>query len=315
MKHTLCHHSCHHAWDNSIKPSAHIKPGDTVHLEMREASDGQVTRAATPVTIENLDPDRASPITGPIYIDGAEPGDALRVKILDLEASGWGWTANIPGFGLLADQFKSSALHIWDYDARSPSPVALGAGKIPLNPFIGTIGVAPAVQGPHSTIPPRRVGGNMDLQQIMAGAELILPVECKGALFSAGDPHAAQGDGEVCGTAIETPMNATLAFDVIKGQAPAFPQIITDAPSGTYIKRQEFLESKGYKITTGIGPDLMKGTRNAVMDMVDTISRDYKIDPVDAYMLSSVCEDLRISQVVDDPNWTVSFHFPRSVFE
>ncbi|TIO09860.1 MAG: acetamidase, partial [Mesorhizobium sp.] len=122
--------------------------------------------------------------------------------------AGFGWTANIPGFGLLADDFKEPALNIWKYDPGSLEPALFGRqGRVPLKPFAGTIGNAPGEMGHHSVVPPRRVGGNLDIRDLAAGTILYLPVEVAGALFSVGDTHAAQGDGEVCGTAIESPMD------------------------------------------------------------------------------------------------------------
>ena len=173
----------------------------------------------------------------------------------------------------------------------------------------GTIGVAPAEPGLHSIIPPRNVGGNMDIRDIAEGTELYLPVEVAGAIFSVGDTHAAQGDGEVCGTAIESPIDVALKFELIKGANLRRPRSVTPGPVSRH------LDSKGYEVTTGIGPDLMTGARMAVSEMVELLSRRYGYAPIDAYMLCSVCADLRISSIVDMPNWVVSFYFPRVVLE
>jgi acetamidase/formamidase len=182
-------------------------------------------------------------------------------------------------------------------------------GRVPLKPFCGTIGLAPGEPGPHSIVPPRRVGGNMDIRDLGEGIELWLPVEVPGGLFSVGDTHAAQGDGEVCGTAIESPCDLVAKFDLIKDARLAFPRFRTPGPVARH------LDGKGYEVTTGIGPDLMQGARAAVGEMIDLLSRRYNLRPVDAYMLASVCGDLRISEIVDQPNWVVSFYFPRIVFE
>ena len=181
-------------------------------------------------------------------------------------------------------------------------------GRVPLKPFCGTIGLAPAEPGQHSVVPPRRVGGNMDIRDLSAGAELYLPVEVKGGLFSVGDTHAAQGDGEVCGTAIESPIAAALKFDLIKSANLPFPRYTTAGPVSRY------LDADGYEVTTGIGPDLMGGARAAVSGMIDLLSKRYKMSVIDAYLLCSVCGDLRISEIVDMPNWVVAFYFPRVVF-
>jgi acetamidase/formamidase len=178
--------------------------------------------------------------------------------------------------------------------------------KVPLAPFAGTLGVALAAPGAHSVIPPRRVGGNMDVRDLVAGSVLYLPVEVDGALFSVGDTHAAQGDGEVCGTAVESPVEATLSFDLIKGRQPAFPRMERAAPAAMPVGTVD--------ITLGIGPDLHQASRDAVSAMIDELTCREKLSPVDAYMLCSVAGDLRISQIVDAPNWTVSFHLPRGIF-
>jgi acetamidase/formamidase len=230
--------------------------------------------------------------------------------MLGYKPCGWGWTANIPGFGLLADQFKDPALHIWKYDPNTLAPAMFGSlAKVPLKPFAGTIGVAPAEPGLHSVVPPRRVGGNMDIRDLGLGAELYLPVEVTGALFSLGDPHAAQGDGEVCGTAIESQLDVTVKLELVKGANLKMPRFRTPGPVARH------LDEKGYDVTTGIGPDLMTGARDAVAAMVDLLATRHKIAPVDAYMLCSVCGDLRISEIVDMPNWVVSFYFPRVVLD
>ncbi|GIS88821.1 MAG: acetamidase [Gammaproteobacteria bacterium] len=241
---------------------------------------------------------------------GAEPGDILKVGIEHFVPSGWGWTAVIPGFGLLADQFTEPALHTWNYDPNDLSPSVYGpSGRVPLKPFCGTIGVAPATDGLHSVVPPRRVGGNMDIRDLCAGSVLYLPVEVEGALFSIGDTHAAQGDGEVCGTAIESPMSVGVKFDLIKKTPLAFPRYETAGPVTSHF------DLKGYQVTTGIGADLMQGARDAVSGMIDLLSMQQGISPVEAYMLCSVCADLRISEIVDQPNWVVSLYFPKIVFD
>jgi acetamidase/formamidase len=183
------------------------------------------------------------------------------------------------------------------------------AAKVPLKPFAGTIGVAPGEPGLHSIVPPRRVGGNLDIRDLNAGTVLYLPVEAKGALFSVGDTHAAQGDGEVCGTAIESAMDVTLRFDLIKETRLETPRFTTAGPVTRH------LDARGYEVTTGVGPDLMSGARAAVSNMIDLLGREHGLGAAEAYMLCSVVGDLRISEIVDMPNWVVSFYFPRIVFE
>jgi acetamidase/formamidase len=287
-----------------------IPPGESLEFEVSDSSAGQLGATSTVEDVVRLDFGKINPVTGPVFVEGAEPGDVLKVTLLSFVPSGWGWTANIPGFGLLADEFKQPALHLWHYDPKTLAPALFGRwGKVPLKPFTGTIGVAPGQPGLHSIVPPRRVGGNMDVRDIALGTELFLPIECPGALFSVGDTHAAQGDGEVCGTAIESPMRVALRFDLLKREPLAFPRFRTEGPVTRH------LDAKGYEVTTGIGPDLMQAARDSVRSMIDLLGRQHGMPAVDAYLLCSVCGDLRISEIVDIPNWTVSFYFPRVVFD
>jgi acetamidase/formamidase len=307
-RHTIHRH--HYGWDRSFSPVAQIAPGESLEFDVIDASAGQLCETSTVADVGRLDFAKVNPVTGPVFIDGAEPGDVLKVTLLSFVPSGWGWTANIPGFGLLADEFKQPALHLWRYEPKSLAPALFGRwAKVPLKPFIGTIGVAPAEPGLHSVVPPRRVGGNMDVRDIALGTELFLPVEVAGALFSVGDTHAAQGDGEVCGTAIESPMRVALQFDLLKQEPLAFPRFRTDGPVTRH------LDAKGYEVTTGVGPDLMQAARASVRSMIDLLGRRHGMPAVDAYLLCSVCGDLRISEIVDVPNWIVSFYLPRIALE
>ena len=309
-RHTIHAHQHHFGWDNAFPPVATIAPGDEMTFETVDASGGQLSMDSTVADVAALDFAKINPVSGPVRIDGAEPGDALVVTMLDFSASGWGWTALIPGFGLLADQFPDPALQLWTYDTESLAPAAYGpGGRVPLKPLCGTIGVAPAEAGPHSIVPPRRVGGNMDIRDLARGTVLYLPVEVSGALFSVGDTHAAQGDGEVCGTALENPMAVALRFELEKAAAPAFPRFETPGPVSRH------LDAEGYHVTTGIAPDLMAATRDAVAGMIDLVCRLHGLSAAHAYMLCSVVADLRISEVVDQPNWVVAFYFPKIVFE
>lgn len=308
--HTIHDHQCHYGWNRDNAPVLRIAPGETIEFHPVDSSGGQLTASSTLADLGKLDFSKVNPVAGPVYIDGAEPGDAIKVTLLHFAPSGWGWTANIPGFGLLADQFKDPALHIWKYDADTLAPAMFGpGGRVPLKPFCGTIGLAPAEAGTHSVVPPRRMGGNMDIRDMAAGTELYLPVEVAGGLFSVGDTHATQGDGEVCGTAIESPCTVAARFELVKNARLAFPRFTTPGPVARH------MDVKGYEATTGIGPDLMEAARAAVSGMIDLLSSRYNMNPVDAYMLCSVCGDLRISEIVDMPNWVVSFYFPRIVFE
>jgi acetamidase/formamidase len=300
---------CHFGWNRSIEPVATVNPGSILEMEAVDAGGGQITVDSTLEDVKNIDFARVNPVTGPVYVKGAEPGDALKVTILSLKPSGWGWSAVIPGFGLLADQFPEPALYIWEFDSDMLTPASyLKGARVPLKPFPGTIGVAPQPEGGHSVVNPRRVGGNMDTRDLSAGTVLYLPVEVPGALFSLGDAHAAQGDGEVCGTAIESPMHVTVKLEVEKAMNLRFPRFTVPGPVSRHF------DAKGYEVTTGIGPDLMEAAKAAVSDMVDLLAERHGYSRAEAYMLCSVCADLRISEIVDAPDWIVSFHFPRIVF-
>lgn len=306
--HTIHRAKHHFGWNRDFEPTLVAKSGSTIHFECSDSSAGQLGAHSTVRSVTDLDFGRINPVTGPVYVEGAEPGDVLKVTIRKFVPSGIGWTANIPGFGLLADQFKEPAIHVWTYDAATMEPALYGpGGRVPLKPFAGTIGVAPAESGLHSIVPPRRVGGNLDIRDITEGVTLYLPVEVPGALFSIGDTHAAQGDGEVCGTAIESRMDVEATLELVKGTTLASPRFTTPGPVTRH------LDAAGYEVTTGIGPDLMTGAREAVMRMIDLLAGEHGMNPVDAYMLCSVCGDLRISEIVDMPNWVVSFYFPRIV--
>lgn len=308
--HTI-HKDCHHfGWNNSIEPVLSVRPGETIEIETIDSSGGQLDPNSTVSDLASISFEKVNPVTGPIFIDGAMPGDAVAVTFQDLRPSGWGWTANIPGFGLLADQFPDPALHIWSYNAASLAPAAYGPGaQLPLKPMIGTVGLAPAEGGIHSVVPPRRMGGNMDIRDNGIGTTLYLPVEVEGGLLSLGDTHAVQGDGEVCGTALESPMDIAVKVDLLKGAYLPYPRFETEGPLTSHF------DTKGYRASTGIGEDLMIAARDAVSDMIDWITATTGMSAIDAYMLCSVCGDLRISEIVDMPNWLVSFYFPKIVLD
>ena len=299
----------HLAWDHSITPIATIASGETVSFDLLDASCGQITAESTIEAISTLDFSRVDQVNGPIYVEGAAPGDTLEVEFLDLQPADWGWTAIIPGFGLLADEFPEPALKIWRLEGGADGWAEFAPGiRIPLAPFCGEIGLAPDAPGPHSTIPPYRHGGNMDTKHLTKGARLFLPVEVSGALFSLGDGHAAQGDGEVCGTAIETPMRATVRLTVHKDLQVPEPQFFTSGPL------TQRTNTAPYYVTDGIGPDLVEATRKAVRHMIGHLQRVYGLSRADAYMLCSVVVDLKLCEVVDMPNWTVGAFLPQSIF-
>ena len=297
------HH--HYGWDNSLEPVLRVAPGEMIELAALDASGGRITADSTHADILTLDAEHANPVTGPVWVDGAAPGDALVVDVLEFALSGWGWTAIIPGFGLLAEDFTAPYLHLSGYDDRRVefTPEI----HLPTRPFAGTIGVAPAEPGRHSAIPPRTVGGNLDCRDIVAGSRLWLPVAVPGALFSLGDTHAAQGDGEVCGTAIETPLTVRLRIGLEKGANLRAPRLELPAAAAAAAPPSD------QAVTFGIGPDLHAAARDAVRAMVDLLGRDYRLAPELAYCVCSVGAHLRISEVVNAPNWAVSAYLPRAV--
>jgi acetamidase/formamidase len=296
----------HLAWDRSIEPIATVASGDVVEIDALDASGGQITRESTVDDLGRLDFSRVDQVNGPIAVAGAEPGDTLEIELLDFQPAEWGWTASIPGFGLLADDFPDPALRI----TRLAEGMAefLPGVHIPLAPFCGELGVAPPAEGAHSTIPPDVFGGNMDTRHLTAGTRLYLPVFASGGRFSLGDGHAAQGDGEVCGTAIETPMLARLQLTVRKDLHVTAPEFLTP---GQLAARANV---GPYYATDGVGPDLMTAARDAVRRMIDYLGREQGLEPIDAYMLCSVACDLKLSEIVDAPNWIVTAYCPLSIF-
>jgi len=310
IAHTIHAGHRHFGWSRDNPPVARVAPGEAVEFDVIDGGGGQVTPASTAATIAALDFATLLPLHGPIAVDGAEPGDALKVTVLSVAPSGWGWSAIIPGFGVLAEEFKDPALHVWKYDPAGREPAMFGPkARVPVRPFPGTLGVAMRDPGVHSALPPRRTGGNMDTRDICVGTELYLPVEVPGALFSVGDTHAAQGDGELSGSAIESPMRIAFRFDLVKGRALDGPWFTTPGPVTGHLDR------KGYHVACGIGPDILPAARDAVRRMIEILVRLHGVSPAEAYMLCGVCADLRLSEVVNAPNAVVSLYFPRVVFE
>jgi acetamidase/formamidase len=293
--HTLHHRDGHHGWDRDRRPALEVDPGSVVELVLADAFGGQLGPSATSADVAALDLDLANPLTGPIAIRGAEPGDALVVEVVDVVVGERGWTTLIPGFGLLADRFPDP--HVLMSSIEGDRVRFGDLAELPARPFLGTVGLAPADPGSHSVIPPRRVGGNLDCRDVRPGAKLVLPVEVEGALLSAGDPHAAQGDGEVCGTAVETTATTVVRLDLRPGAAPPAPLLELPAETPAPLGRRV--------VTTGVGPDLLAGARDATLAMIDRLGADHGLDAPDAYALCSVAAHLRIVEVVDAPNWVV----------
>lgn len=298
----------HAFWDNSYPARLRIQPGDTVVFETLEASAGQVVPDSTSEVLRTLSFDPIHPLTGPVYVEGAEPGDALVVDIISIKHKGWGWNAVIQGFGLLAEDFPEPYLH--HYKLGETTCEFRPGIQIPYEPFCGVMGVAPREPGRFNTIPPRENAGNIDIRHLTPGSRAFFPVLVPGAGFSCGDCHSAQGDGEVNGTGIETKMTVTLTFTLQKGAH--IPELRFITPPG---KKLTVADELGYFVTTAHGPDLFKDTQQAIRYMIDHLSTNYKMTPEQAYCLCGAAVDLKISEVVDVPNWIVSAYLPLGIFK
>ena len=238
-----------------------------------------------------------------------EPGDTLEVELLEFRPQGWGWTAIIPGFGLLADEFPDPWLRISRVEPERRASASRSSVTLPYRPFPGTLGVAPAEPGPHSIVPPSRCGGNMDTKHLNPGATLYLPVGVEGALFSLGDTHAAQGDGEVCGTAIETAMDVVVRLSVRRDFARRRAAV---RPAGWPRGRARAVELPRLHRRRP-RPDGGDARRRPRHDRLPR--RAPRPDREEAYAVASVACDLRIHEVVDAPNWVVGCFVPESIFE
>lgn len=301
----------HYAWDNSLVPRLEIESGDTVRCRTRDSADGFYTPDSTHDDVVRKGPLRGHPLTGPIRVRGAVPGDTLAVTVLDVTPSlGFGWTAIRPGRGLLPEaEFPRPFLQIWELAGDGRARMRGRADvTVPIAPFPGIVGTALPDPGAHSTIPPRRNGGNMDQKHLTRGATLYLPVLVDGALLSVGDAHAAQGDGEVCITAVEMCAEVTLRVEVLSGHTIAEPRLRTPGPLDAAAG------ARGYFATTACGPDLHENARQAVRHMIGHLVQERGLSREQAYVLCSVCVDLRITEIVDSPNWIVSAFLPEAVF-
>ena len=301
-EHFLSAEPTHSRWNRALAPRLTIAPGDMVHLECVDSSGAQVRPGMTLAEFLKVDRGRIHALTGPIFVDSAEPGDALQVDVLEVAHKGWGWSSVIAGFGFLKERFAEPYLFHWELDgavSRSLTPAA-----VPLAPFCGVMGVAPAEDGELRTRPPGVFGGNMDVRELCTGATLYLPVLNTGALFSAGDAHAAQGDGEVCINGIECPASVTLRFQLHKQRRIAGPIIES--------RHARTTESESWVVVES-ATDAAEAARAATSRMVDFIVSRWTVSPVHAYMLCSVAMNLRLSQVVNEPMYTVSAALPKHI--
>jgi formamidase len=345
----------HNRWHPAIAPVLEVEPGETVHCRLRDGLDVQIGPDSTTDDVLAMDLNRGHPMTGPVLVRGAEPGDLLDVEILAVTPAEWGYTIVMPNLGALDYRFSEPFVVKWDLRggvARSPD---LPGVAIPGEPFLGVIGVAPSLQRVRQfaareqalldtgalvmppdarsavpgagvaatdglrTVPPRENGGNMDVKQLTAGTRVTFAVEVPGALFSVGDPHFAQGDGESCGVAIEMAAETTLRFGLRKADQvrwrPSNPVFEYTAPAAT---------ARRYVATTGISLDrdgsnrfldVFAAARNALDELVDYLVDERGYTENQAYVLVSVAADLKISEIVDVPNALVSAAIPLDIFE
>jgi acetamidase/formamidase len=307
--HSVREDAFNYVWDNSIEPALEVEDGEAIELHVRDASDEQIRADSGAEDVTKLDFDHVNPVSGPVFVKGARPGDVLAVEVLEFRPPDWGWTALIPGFGLLADEFPEPWLRISRVDAAAGHVAWSDEISLPYRPFPGTIGVAPAEPGSHPILPPSRWGGNLDTKHLVEGTTLYLPVGVEGALFSLGDTHAAQGDGEVCGTAIETAMDVAVRLSVRRDFQIDAPQY--RLPEGALAEAAR----PAYHVCTGVGPDLMEGAKDAVRATIRRLEEERGLGREEAYALCSVAVDLRIHEIVDAPNWVVGAFLPDDIFE
>ena len=298
-EHFLTSEQTHNKFSRAIPPVLRVPSGAIVQVDTQEATDGQLTLESTVQDVTQLDFDPIHPLTGPIYVEGAAPGDVLAVTLHRIEVGNWGWTAISPGFGFLSDEFTQPWIRTFAIEPGATSVHFAGGIELPIRPFPGVMGVAPDTDEMLSTIPPRANGGNMDDPHLVAGTTVYFPVFVEGALFSIGDTHVLQGMGEVCGTAVEAPMRIVLELRVLNG--------------GRSIPEPEYETPESYAVTA-FATTLDEAGRKATRYMVDYLMHEYGLQREEAYALCSLAGDLRIAEVVDVPHVLVAMHIPKSIF-
>src|SRR5580698_9395771 len=297
IEHTLSAHPTHSVWDRSLQPRLQIHPGDEVQIECVDASGGQIAPGMTVAEYEQIDRTRIHALTGPVWIEGAEPGDVLQVDVLATQHRGWGWSSVIPGLGFLKERFAEPFLFHWQLNGNETR--SLAPAVLPVRPFLGVMGVARAETGKFRTRPPGSHGGNLDVRELCAGSKLYLPVYNHGALFSCGDGHAAQGDGEVCINGIECPLDVTLRFRLHKQQPLAGPLVESSEAVAPDTSADAW-------VVVESAEDIAQAARDATHRMIDLLVSHWGLGEVQAYILCSVALKLRLSQVVNEPMYTVS---------
>ena len=298
-EHMLTSENTHNRWSSTIPPVLRVESGAVVEVHTKEATDGQLTIDSDASAMLTLDFDPIRALTGPIYVEGAEPGDVLAVTLHEIETGDWAWTGVVPGFGFLADVFPDPYLKTFRVSSGATEVRFSDNITIPLQPFAGVMGVAPATDSMLVTIPPRANGGNMDNRHLTAGTTVYFPVFVEGALFSIGDTHAAQGDGEVSGTALEAPMRIVLELNLQKG--------VRQLPEPQY-------ETDDYYAVTAFATTTDEAARKATLYMIDYLVAEHGLSRVDAYVLCSLVGDLKIAELVDVPHVLVAMHMPKGIF-
>jgi formamidase len=349
----------HNRWHPDIPPIVEVEPGEEVVLETRDAADSQIRPGMTVADLEHLDTKVAHPLTGPIYIKSAKPGDLLEIEYVDIIPQSVGWTRFRPGSGFLRDVFPEPYLVHWQMQAGWATSPQLPGVRIPNGSFMGTAGIAPSraqleawtrreadlmarggfaappdpedavpvdlhiAQEGLRTIPPRENCGNVDAKQLTKGARLLIPVNVEGALYSVGDGHFAQGDGECCITAIEMGATAVVRFRVHEGEAARHNIRWPRFAHPGYFAAPEWAAPRHFTATMGMpvredgtqeSEDVTLAARHALLNMI-ALLQERGWSREQAYIICSVAVDLKISNIVDLPNVTVSAFLPEDIFQ
>jgi acetamidase/formamidase len=293
-------------FDAALAPVLRVRSGDRVTIETLSGSNEESVKATQILSDHRAVLDHCKPdlgphiITGPIWVEGAEPGDMLEVRIESIELrQDWGYNAVRPARGGLTDDFPVLQILNIPIDIERKLAHLPWGLKVPLKPFFGIIAVAPRAEyGKVSSIEPREYGGNLDNKELVAGSTLMLPVQVPGALFSVGDGHAVQGDGEVCLTALETALTGSFQLILHKANSLRFPRAITPT----------------HYIAMGLNPDLDEAARQALREMIAWLVELKGWSPLDAYVSCSLACDLHVTQIVDG-NKGIHAMFPRALLE
>ncbi|NER17442.1 acetamidase/formamidase family protein [Spongiivirga citrea] len=299
IDHTLTTENTHNKFSSTIKPVITVASGAVIEAYTKEASDGQVSPNSTISALDSLDFEPIHPLTGPVYVENAQPGDVLKVTLHKITLGDWGWNAILPGFGFLSETLNVKYLKLYELGENRRTVTFKDGMELELNPFPGVMGVAPDTTELLNTIPPRANGGNMDDPNMSEGTVLYFPVFVEGGLFSIGDGHAVQGLGEVCGTAIECPLRIVYEIELIKGKTLSEPQY----------------ETAEYYATTGFAPTIDEAAKKATLFMINYLKNEHGLTTEEAYALCSLAGDLQIAEVVDLPNMLVTMHMPKSVLK